>query len=98
VPKKDPVSATLHTQILIRDSFQCVAPVVDLSQLGTCSQRLELDHVKSQLRIGKRAPSDRYHLVTLCDFHHRGMKAGSVWATSKVNREKLRMYLEWINE
>lgn len=94
--RRDPVTPELRAQILRRDQG-CVAPVLDLSQLGTCSGRLEIDHVKSQLRIGKRAPSRPENLVTLCSFHHRGMTAGSTWATTKEHREWLRMYLAWVN-
>jgi len=94
----DPVSPEMYAMVLARDQYHCVAPVLDLNQLGTCSGRLEIDHVKSQLRIGKRAPSHPENLVTLCSWHHRGMKAGSIWATTKEHREWLRMYLEWANE
>ena len=94
----DPVNPDLRDQVLRRDHHQCVAPVLDLSQLGTCSPRLEIDHVKSQLRIGKRAPSRLENLVTLCSFHHRESRAGHIWATTKEHREWLRMYLEWVTE
>lgn len=96
--RRDPVSPELYQQILERDQG-CIAPIVDLSQLGTCSPHLELEHVKSQLRIGKRAPSRPDHLVTLCTNHtEQGMKAGHVWNSNKQNRELVRMYLEWIND
>lgn len=93
---KDPVTPDLRRWILLRDGG-CIAPVVDLAQLGSCSGRLTLDHVKTESRIGKRAPSDEYHLVTLCEWHHQGQKAGAIWATTKEHREWLRMYLEWVN-
>lgn len=64
-----------------------MAPTVDPNQSGTCSGRLTLDHVKDKPMMGKRAPSDRYHLVTLCEHHH----LWSSWATS--NRPGLRDYL-----
>jgi hypothetical protein len=49
---------------------------------------LTLDHVKSQPMMGKRAPSDMEHLVTVCEHHH----LWSGWATS--HRPLLRRYLE----
>ena len=93
---KDPVTPQMHRRILERDRG-CVALVVDSTQLGSCSGRLTLDHVKDQPRMGVRAPSDEHHLVTLCAWHHQGQKAGRIWATTKEHREWLRMYLEWIN-
>ena len=55
--------------------------------LPACSGPLTLDHVKSEPRMGVRAPSDMEHLVTLCAFHH--LESG--WATS--HRPELREYL-----
>jgi hypothetical protein len=48
---------------------------------------LTLDHVKEQPRMGKRAPSDMAHLVTLCWHHHL-----DGWATA--HRPQLRRYLQ----
>ena len=56
-----------------------------------CQGRLTLDHVRDAPMMGKRAPSDPEHLVSLCEFHHTGSKAGSNWATS--HRPQLREYL-----
>lgn len=56
-----------------------------------CAGPLTLDHVKDQLRMGKRAPSDKAHLVTLCRRHH--LDTG--WATS--HRPELRAYLQGAN-
>ena len=47
---------------------------------------LTLDHVKDEPMMGKRAPSDVRHLVTVCWHHHLGG-----WATS--HRPELRQYL-----
>jgi hypothetical protein len=47
---------------------------------------LTLDHVKDQPRMGRRAPSDRQHLVSLCWHHHL-----DGWATA--HRPELRAYL-----
>jgi len=70
----------------------CVAVLVDWSQFTKCSGRLTLDHIKDQPRMGKRAPSDEYHLVTVCEAHsENGAKAGYQWNTA--HRAGLREYL-----
>lgn len=69
----------------------CVAPLLDPAESATCSGRSTLDHVKSEPRMGVRAPSDTDHLVTLCEFHHLGSKAGRNWATAY--RPLLREYI-----
>jgi len=49
--------------------------------------------------MGKRAESDPAHLVTLCQGHTEdGRKAGYQWNTTKENREKIREYLERVND
>ena len=58
--------------------------------LGVPVEELELDHV-GEMRMGKAAPTDIDHLVSLCPWHHRGLKAGRNWATS--HRPMLRAYL-----
>lgn len=53
--------------------------------------RLTLDHVQDGYgRMGRRAPSDAGHLVTLCAGSHLGG-----WATA--HRPDLRAYLERVN-
>lgn len=47
---------------------------------------LTLDHVKDEPMMGKRAPSDRKHLATLCWHHHL-----DGWATA--HRPELRSYI-----
>lgn len=47
---------------------------------------LTLDHVKDEPMMGKRAPSDVRHLVSLCWHHHL-----NGWATG--HRPALRIYL-----
>ena len=72
----------------------CVAPMLDPSQSGTCWGRSTLEHVKDDLRMGRRAPSDAAHLVTLCQGHTEdGRTAGRQWNTDKRNRERVRDYL-----
>jgi hypothetical protein len=62
-----------------------------------CAGRLTLEHVKSALRMGKRAPSDMAHLVALCEGHTEGgARAGYQWNTDKRNRERVRAYLEGV--
>jgi hypothetical protein len=71
----------------------CMAVFLAPITSGPCSGKLTLDHVKDQPRLGKRAPSDPLHLVSLCDGHtERGMKAGFQWNTA--NRPLLRWYLD----
>ncbi len=41
--------------------------------------------------MGKKAPDDEQHLVTLCYGHHVDTRAGSQWATA--NRPVIREYL-----
>ncbi len=69
----------------------CVATILDPQTSGPCSGPLTLDHVKDQPMMGKRAPSDQHHLVTICANHH--IETG--WATG--HRPLLRWYLKKVN-
>ena len=91
-PKKDPVTAELRQAVFERDRG-CVAGqfIGSPVQAVMCRGPLTLDHVKSEPRMGVRAPSDMAHLVTLCTWHH--LESG--WATS--HRPELRAYLEGVN-
>jgi hypothetical protein len=55
--------------------------------------RLEMNHVKDtgMLMMGRKAPTDVDHLVSLCPWHHRGTKAGSNWEA--VHRDQLRAWV-----
>jgi hypothetical protein len=65
----------------------CLVELLDPPASARCSGRSTLEHVKDQLRMGKKAPDDEQHLVILCEFHN-------VWSPpSKVLREKIRWYL-----
>lgn len=82
--RTDPVTSDVALLVLQRDSG-CVA--VTLGQdPSTCVGRLQLDHVRDEPMMGKRAPSDPRHLVSVCAYHHLGG-----WATS--HRPELRAYL-----
>jgi hypothetical protein len=85
--KADPVTPDLRLAVLARD-FGCVAVTLG-EDPGDCRGRLTLDHVKDQPRMGKRAPSDAAHLVSVCEHHHL-----DGWATS--HRPELREYLEGV--
>jgi len=52
---------------------------------------LTIEHVKSELRMGLRAPSDMGHCVAMC-------WAGNVGVPSKIQRAGLRAYLAEVNE
>jgi hypothetical protein len=87
--RRDPVTPELRIEVFERDR-QCVAPIIDYF-CDPCAGRLTLDHVQSGYgRMGKRAPSDAAHLVTVCWHHHL-----DGWATS--HRPDLREYLERVN-
>jgi len=77
----------------------CIAPVLDPLQSGHCWGRTTLEHVKDDLRAGRRAKSDSAHLVSLCQGHTEdGRKAGFQWNTVSGNREKVRAYLRRFDE
>ena len=65
----------------------CLAVRLGGEDPAFCRGPLQLDHVKDQPRMGKRAPSDPAHLATVCEYHH----IWSGWATS--HRPLLREYL-----
>lgn len=96
--RKDPVTPELREAILRRDGA-CV-----LSRLHPNHQcrdtwgtphhwgdldRLSIEHVKDQPRMGVRAPSDPAHLVAMCH-------AGNV-GPSKLDRIAIRAYLAEVN-
>lgn len=85
--RRDPVTPDLRLAVLERDR-DCVAGLDPLAD--ECRGRLTLDHVKDQPRMGKRAPSDMAHLVTVCEHHHL-----DGWATS--HRPELRTYLREVS-
>lgn len=91
--KRDPVTPETRAAVFTRDGG-CVAPLLGGSVMD-CFGRLTLEHVKEQLRMGVRAPSDERHLVTLCQGHSEdGRRAGYQWNSTKANRARVREYLE----
>lgn len=84
--RTDPVTPDLALRVLLRDGG-CVAVRLGADP-GDCAGPLQLDHVKDAPRMGRRAPSDERHLVTVCRGHH----IDTGWATA--NRPLLREYLE----
>jgi len=83
--RRDPVTPEMRMFVLMRDNG-CTAVRLGESP-ADCAGPLTLDHVKDQPMMGKRAPSDAAHLVTLCRRHH----IDTGWATS--HRTELRAYL-----
>jgi hypothetical protein len=90
---RDKVTPEVALFVLQRDQG-CMAPRLGGSFMD-CAGRDGLEHVQDGYgRMGRRAPSDAAHLVTLCDGHREpGMKAGRVWCTDKANRAAMREYL-----
>jgi hypothetical protein len=58
--------------------------------MPTATHLLTVEHVKSDLRMGVRAPSDMEHLVAMCGY-------SNVAVPSKDQRQRIREYLERVN-
>ena len=86
--KRDPVAPDVYLAVIQRDNG-CVAVRLGADP-ADCRGRLTLDHVKDEPMMGKRAPSDGAHLVTLCEAHH----LWNGWATA--HRPELRAYLRGV--
>jgi hypothetical protein len=93
---RDRVTSELALEVFERDGG-CVAVALGASS-ADCGGRLTLDHVKDQPAVGAsrvkradkhryRAPSDKHHLVSVCQNHH----IWNGWATA--HRPELRAYL-----
>jgi hypothetical protein len=95
----DPVTATVRWAVMRRDGA-CLLARVDGDHVcrdrwgnphpATATLRLTVEHIKDELRMGKRASSDLSHLVAMCH-------AGNVGVPSKAQREALRAYLAEVN-
>jgi hypothetical protein len=91
----DPVTVRMRWDVMHRDRM-CV--LAQLEQGHVCRdrygnvhrpddiQRLTVEHVKDELRMGKRASSDLSHLVAMCH-------ASNVTVPSKAQRAAIREYL-----
>jgi hypothetical protein len=85
--RRDPVTPEMAAETFARDGG-CIAP--RLGAESPCWGRLTIEHVKRELRMGKRGDL----LVSLCEGHTEpGMKAGFQWNTNADNRAKVRDYL-----
>lgn len=94
--KTDPVTPDLREALLARD-MGCV--LAFLQEGHVCRNQwgdvidwrdrdgLTVEHVKSQLQMGRRAPSDLAHTVILC-------AGANIGVPSKEQRNLIRAYLE----
>lgn len=99
-PPDDKVSPELAAFILARDQM-CFAARIDFEHVcrdtygdvhrADDKKRLTLDHVHDAATTGKRAPSDKYHLLALC-----GWANTQGWASAHRNDE--REYLAMVND
>lgn len=96
---KDIVTPEVRAFVLRRDG-ECLAHKFDASHVcrdiwGTPHSPYDMDkcsleHVKSELRLGRRAESDPAHLVALC-------AAANIGVPSKALRTYMRAYLASVN-
>lgn len=99
-PQADPVTATVHAAVLVRDRG-CVLAKLEVGhrcrdQWGNEHDsrelsRMTLEHVKDALRAGKRAESDPAHLVVLC-------WSANDRVPTKAQRQAFRDYLASVTE
>ena len=95
-PPPDPVPTVVRAEVYARDrvcflyrldsGHQCRNAYGNPHAPGDLAQ-MTVDHVKDALMFGRRAPSDRRHLVTMC-------YAGNVAVPSKAIRQAEREYLD----
>lgn len=48
----------------------CIVPAIDPGNPHPCGGSQEVDHVKDEPMMGKRAPDDEFHLVAMCQNHN----------------------------
>ena len=99
-PSADRVTPELVAALRARDRG-CVLARIDpehgcrdawgTPHASTDLDRLTVEHVKTEPRMGKRAPSDLAHTLLLC-------AAANVGVPSKVERVAFREYLRRVNE
>ncbi len=94
---RDKVTHEVAMAVFNRDRG-CVALLLG-GWSSQCWGTIGLEHVQDGGgRMGRRAPSDVRHLVSLCQGHREpGMMGGHVWCTDKVNRQAMREYLKGVN-
>ena len=95
----DPVTPEVREAVLRRDQM-CVLWRLDRRHYcrdgwgnrhdARDLDRLTMEHVKDELAMGKRAPSDPQHLVALCAHANIGVP-------SKAQRALLRQYLREVS-
>ena len=89
--RKDRITPEMAAEVFARDGG-CIAP--RLGAESPCWGRLTIEHVKADLRMGKRAEPRLERLVTLCEGHTEpGTRAGVSWNATKANRALVREYL-----
>lgn len=89
---RDRVTPEVALEVFTRDAG-CVAPRLGGTAMD-CWGRNTLAHVKDEPRMGRRAPSDPAHLITICQGHAEdGMRGGYIWVTDKRNITAMREYL-----
>lgn len=78
----------LRRKVFNRD-LGCIVPYVDPENDRPCKGMPTLDHVpeRGKNALGKKAPDDEAHLVTVCAYHH----TGQLWP--ETHRELERAYL-----
>lgn len=79
---------TLRQVVWTRD-WGCIVPLADPGETTPCKGMPTLDHVPARggNALGKKAPDDEAHLVTVCTYHH----TGRLWP--ERHRELERAYL-----
>jgi hypothetical protein len=95
----DELNATFDGKLTIHafGSFEaCMATLMDFEEIGACAGRWELNHVGDPALVmkGRKPPDDPDHLVSLCEYHHRGSAAGYNWASARRNKALQWEYLE----
>ena len=59
-----------YRQWLRAQRIVCIVPAIDPDNPYPCGGKQEVDHVKDQPMMGKRAPDDEFHLVAMCQAHN----------------------------
>lgn len=70
----------------------CIVQAIDPLNPVKCGGKQEVDHVKDQPMMGRRAPDDAHHLVAMCQEHN-------TWhPPRKELRQAEREYLKHVKE